>query len=110
MIISCDEIRVQRKAKLAEEIVTDFRGIPDVLRWVRSPGGFAGEADNRPWGGEEGEDTARTLAAHFGPIGRPKQCNNNFFAGCGTPPTKNCTFLAIILLYSQRVKFYCPLL
>jgi hypothetical protein len=67
-----DEMLGRRKAELAEEVLADFYQARDVFRLVRSPGGFSGEARDRPRENGEEEALSRDLDSYFVPIARLK--------------------------------------
>ncbi|MFA6205338.1 MAG: hypothetical protein WC689_03945 [Methylocystis sp.] len=60
----------KRRVELAEAILADFYQMDDVIRSIRSPAAFAGEAAERTRGENELEDEARQRDTYFVPIAR----------------------------------------
>jgi hypothetical protein len=64
------EMTGKRRAELAEDVLADFYRVQEILRWVRSPAGYAGEAKDRPKGEGEDPDLASVLDAYYIPLAR----------------------------------------
>jgi hypothetical protein len=69
----------KRRVELAEEVLADFYRFADVIRAVRSPGGFKDESASRPRTESETPAEASKLDAYFGPIARVAQ-QSDFFS------------------------------
>ena len=58
----------KRRAELAEQVLVDFYRFADLIREIRSPGGFAGESDERPRVENETLAEASKLDAYYVPL------------------------------------------
>lgn len=63
----------KRRVELAEEVLADFYRFADIIRAVRSPGGFKDESAGRPHTESETPAEASKLDAYFVPIARVAQ-------------------------------------
>jgi len=68
----------KRRVELAEEVLADFDRFADIIRAVRSPGGFKDESAGRPRTESETPAEASELDAYFVPIARIAQQSELF--------------------------------
>jgi hypothetical protein len=69
----------KRRVELAEEVLADFYRFADIIRAVRSPGGFRDESASRPRTESETPAEATKLDAYFVPIARVAR-QSDFFS------------------------------
>jgi hypothetical protein len=69
----------KRRVELAEEVLADFYRFADIIRAVRSPGGFKDESASRLRTENETQADASKLDAYFVPIARVAQ-QSDFFS------------------------------